>query len=413
MAPPSLPPNAASTDFEEAGMSTGSTMLRAVLSKPSRVPSCLGGLLLAALLPCGSALADPLYAVTALAAAGSSGTGINAAGAVVGQFANGGGSHGFVYGAGGFLDLGTLGGAGSAANGINDHGAVVGWADNGSGQRRAFLYDGGVMSDLGTLGGAGSTAWAIDNSGTIIGSASTGQEELPYFQQAFRYAGGSMQGLGTLSGGLGSTAYAINAHGLIAGFSYEGPITVPEYPSHATTFAGGAVTEIAPLDNGLVFGINDAGQMVGRYGFTTGSRGFVFANGVATELGLLDPVFGSGQGTDINNLGQIVGASMVQIGEFQSGYHGVLYGLDGTPTDLNALIDPASGWEIVDAASINDAGQIAGTACKGGECFAVRLDLVPAVPEPGSWAMFAGGLLLFGMRGRRPVWRAGGRSQAR
>ena len=394
-------------------MSTGSTILRAVLTTPPRVPTRLGALLLAALLPCAGALADPLYAVTALAAAGSSAGGINAAGAVVGQFASGGGSHAFVYSSGGFLDLGTLGGAGSAANGINDHGAVVGWSDNGSGQRHAFLYAGGVMSDLGTLGGAGSTAWAIDNAGTIIGSASTGQEEAPWFQQAFHYAGGSMQGLGTLNGGLGSTAYAINANGLIAGSSYAGPLTVPEYPSHATTFGGGVVSEIAPLDNGLVFGINDAGQMVGRYGFTTGSRGFVFANGVATELGLLDPVFGSGQGTDINNLGQIVGASMVQLGEFQSGYHGVLYGLDGTPTDLNTLIDPAGGWEIVDAIGINDAGQIAGTACKGGECFAVRLELVPAVPEPGSWAMCAGGLLLFGIRRRPALWRAGGRSQPR
>ncbi len=53
--------------------------------------------------------------------------------------------------------------------------------------------------------------------------------------------------------------------------------------------------------------------------------------------------------------------------------------------DLNTLIDPASGWVITDANGINGAQQIAATACRGGaigECYAVRLDLVSAVPEP-------------------------------
>jgi hypothetical protein len=74
--------------------------------------------------------------------------------------------------------------------------------------------------------------------------------------------------------------------------------------------------------------------------------------------------------------------------------------------DLNSLIDPASGWVITDAEGINGAQQIAATACRGGaigECYAVRLDLVSAVPEPGSWAMLAFGLGAIGLRrARRP-----------
>jgi probable HAF family extracellular repeat protein len=362
------------------------------------------------LAPCGGALADPLYTVSALGAAGSSAAGINSAGDVVGQFTNGSVSHAFVYTASGFLDLGTLGGAGSAANAINDSGAIVGWADNGSGQSRAFLYAGGSMSDLGTLGGANSVAWAINNGGVIVGSASNGLEPNPFYQQAFSYSNGTMHDLGTLPGGLGSDAYAINGHGLIAGSSYQGPETVPEYPRHATTFGNGTVTEIASLENGVVYGINDLDQMVGRVGFFFGTRAFLYANGMATELPVLDASIGASEADDINNLGQIVGASGVSPSASLWGYHGFLYGSDGTLTDLNALIDPASGWEIIGAKGINDAGQIAATACKGNDCFAVRLDLVSAVPEPATWAMFAGGLLLFGMRRQRPVWRAGGNS---
>lgn len=55
---------------------------------------------------------------------------------------------------------------------------------------------------------------------------------------------------------------------------------------------------------------------------------------------------------------------------------------------------------------INDAAQIAATACRGGlqgDCYAMRLDLVPAVSEPCSWAMLAGGPGLLGRsrRGKR------------
>ena len=375
-----------------------------------RVSSCFAALAFAVLAPCGPALADPLYTVTLLGAAGSAATGINSAGDVVGQITSGSTTHAFVYTAGGFLDLGTLGGAGSAANAINDSGAIVGWADNGSGQSRAFLYAGATMSDLGALGGANSVAWGISNGGVIVGSASNGQESDPYFQQAFRYANGTMQALGTLPDGLGSDAYTINSRGLVAGSSYEGPLTVPEYPRHATIFGNGAVTEIAPLVNGVVYGINDLDQLVGRVGQFFGTRAFLYANGVATELGVLDESIGASEARDINNVGQIVGASGVMLTESQWDYHGFLYASDGTLSDLNALIDPASGWQIINASGINDAGQIAGTACRGTDCFAVRLDLVSAVPEPGAWAMFAGGLALFGLRRQRPVWRAGGNS---
>jgi probable HAF family extracellular repeat protein len=111
--------------------------------------------------------------------------------------------------------------------------------------------------------------------------------------------------------------------------------------------------------------------------------------------------------SDINNLGQVVGSARGPDGIG----HAFLYEAGGL-VDLNMLIDPASGWTITDASTINDVQQIAAQACRAGVCQAVRLDLVSAVPEPSMFALLAGGLALGLARGRggvtRPVRRRPG-----
>ena len=83
------------------------------------------------------------------------------------------------------------------------------------------------------------------------------------------------------------------------------------------------------------------------------------------------------------------------------GNHAFLYA-DGSMTDLNSLIDPASGWTIHSASDINDHGQIAATGCRAGECLALRLDLaVAAVPELSTWVAMLAGLIILGFAARR------------
>lgn len=367
-------------------------------------------LLAAALaLPGAAALADPLYNITVVAGVGSTAADINRYGDVVGSYSTGGNTHAFAWIGGGFADLGTLGGLNSSANAINDYRQVVGAAGTAGGNSHAFVFSGGSLQDLGTLGGSNSVAWDINNHGTIVGSANTGAEPDTYYRQAFRYEGGSMTGLGTLPGGAGSDASAINNKGLIGGASYQGEITVPEYPYYATFFRGGSVDPIgAPdLGNSAIYGLNDLGQAVGGIPTSSiahASHAFLYDHGVITDLGTLDAGFDDSIAWDINKLGQIVGTSSVQLTETSYGYHGFLYDSANGMVDLNALIDPASGWVITDAQGINGAQQIAATACRGGaigECYAVRLDLVSAVPEPKSWAMLGLGLGLLGLRSRR------------
>jgi hypothetical protein len=60
--------------------------------------------------------------------------------------------------------------------------------------------------------------------------------------------------------------------------------------------------------------------------------------------------------------------------------------------DLNSLIDPGSGWLLIEAEGINDAGQITGFGLVGGQFSAFLL--TPAVPEPSTFALVESGLLI-------------------
>jgi probable HAF family extracellular repeat protein len=76
----------------------------------------------------------------------------------------------------------------------------------------------------------------------------------------------------------------------------------------------------------------------------------------------------------INNSGQVVGQSEKSNGPVV----GYLWE-DDVMQDLNDLIDPASGWDLIDARPVNDAGQILGYGARagtGGELFL----LTPVAP---------------------------------
>ena len=311
-------------------------------------------------------------------------------------------------------DLGTLpGDSSSVAMGINQLGDVVGWSAGPTGTR-AFVYTtAGGMTALPALAGRPvSTARAINGNGIVVGTASTGGSDVG---RAVRWQSGVATDLGALAGGSFSEARGVNATGTIVGSSSTDGGGL--LGTHAFRYgdASGMVDLTPGDDNAHAEGINDAGQIVGwrngrafrRTGTTftdlgvpTGfaqSRAFAingtgqvaghvisgsgnaerifrYANGVMTLIGGLgeyNRAFG------INAAGDVVGQGLPVLGLRRFVYTEA-NGMQG----LNQLIAPASGWYILGATGISDAGQIVGWASGPNGQRAIRLTPSDAAATP-------------------------------
>ena len=315
-------------------------------------------------------------------------------------------------------DLGTLGnGAGeqSRAFGLDECGRVVGESQAVAGSSapfRPFLWSNGALTDLGTLGGSSGTANALNQSGTVIGSALTSGGLLHPFR---RPEGGSPQEIGVLNGGFSAEAYDINASGQIVGVSEEGS----NLQDRAFIWQSGVGIQPLSATWGKpirAFGINDAGQIAGSANHNvSGTHAFVTIGGDAKDLGTLGgevsvatevndsgevsgysyifsntitqsfhafrwkDLNGNGQSDsgemvnlgvlgsdrnsyayDINNTGQVVGASETGTASNNISRAFIWSSADGIMRDLNVVV-PGTGWTFQEAHGINNRGQIAGT----------------------------------------------------
>jgi len=300
-------------------------------------------------------LAQTTYTITDLGTLNggfySIGRGINDSGQVTGySFTAAGDTHAFLYSGGSMTDLGTLGGTYSYGQGINDSGQVTGYSQGTGSTIHAFLYSGGSMTDLGTLGGIYSIGQGINDSGQVTGLAST----LDGSQHAFLFSRGNMADLGTL-GGSTSTGMGINASSQITGTSYTTGGLLDAF-----LYGGGSMIDIGTLGSGSIGkAINSTGQVTGLF-YTTILFGpyhaFLYSGGSMTDLGTLGGSYSEGLG--INTSGQVTGDSSTT---GDSAYHAFLYTPGAGMVDLNTLLPSGSGWTLVAAYGINDAGQITGS----------------------------------------------------
>lgn len=264
---------------------------------------------------------------------------------------------------------------------LNESGEIVGGP---------FLYADGTLTDLGV-----GTLLDINNSGQIIGaSAACGT---PF--GGFILEGGTLTCIGALAEGGYSHPERINDLGQVVGsdlgvfhaFIWQGGAFTSLTPGPASSFgwdinnAGQAVGSFGLWQNGSIvsdlgivaMAINDIGQIIGRSGGTLA----IWDDGVVTPLGF------DGQGKDINNAGQVVG--------LYNGFNPFLWA-DGVFADLNDLMPPDSGWQLVMAQGINDQGQIAGWGFLNGQG---RAFLMTPIPEPATACLLAfGGVWAFRRR---------------
>ncbi|GAB4456773.1 MAG: hypothetical protein OHK0029_15350 [Armatimonadaceae bacterium] len=266
--------------------------------------------------------------------------------------------------------LGNLGGSKGVATAGNRNGQIVGTslAHDYLGPYRAFLYQPSQtpgqrshMTDLGTLGGQTSIAHDINDAGVVVGDSDMGGE----IQRAFCYKDGTMRDLGTL-GGSQSYARAINNRSQIVGWSEN-----RRYEIRAVLWEASTMRELETSPDLIAtyaHSINDLGHAVGSaevepevYRAALWDR-----RGRLAILGTLGGKWS--EATAINDRAQIVGSSANDAGQERA-----FLWESRRLYDLNHLIPPDSGWELVRAESINDRGEIVGWGKKNGKTRAFLL----------------------------------------
>jgi probable HAF family extracellular repeat protein len=287
--------------------------------------------------------------------------------------------------AGGMVDLNALPASGrnSLATGINDKGDIAFMADRsgGAGGYIPAIVSGGVVQALPLLTDPGYSSvppasyytTRINVSGDVVGTAfASSGSTAPPFSLPFLANLGSIRSLGSLGGQRGGAA-AINGRGEVVGFSELASTPVGDMwnPGHAFRYtARDGMVDLNQLIRGgagpwelrAASAINKHGEIVGFGAFNSSSgavlRAFRFHEGEVRNLGT-SPNGGISAALGINDRGQIVGYAYFDasgVGNFRA----CIFLPELGAIDLNYLINPALGWNLLRATAINNSGQIVG-----------------------------------------------------
>jgi probable HAF family extracellular repeat protein len=186
----------------------------------------------------------------------------------------------------------------SRAFAVNDAGLVVGESSVGS-VEHAMVWEGGFYpTDLGTLGGTYSSAKGINNSSTIVGGANTAGGELHAAMWVKVDGAWQIFDLGTLEDGWSAFAHSVADDGTVVG------IGSTSTGQHGFMWRNGVMTDLGP-QVGQALAVNDLGQVVGR-----GDQGALAHAVLWSETGGLTDLFVVGEATDINGSGEVAGHTL-------------------------------------------------------------------------------------------------------
>jgi probable HAF family extracellular repeat protein len=247
--------------------------------------------------------ANPItYTYTPISVPGSSSTSaraINNAGQIVGYYRDSAGEHGFLYSTGTYTTIDVPGGISTELLGVNNVGQIVGTYRDSSNNLRLFLDDNSVFTTIDVPGGLDIYVTflgaGINDAGQIVSTA--------FSQRAFRYDHGQFFFI--------PPVYGIAGGNFAAGINNAGQIAMEESDGgdgYAYVYSNGVSTRLAILfSDSDARGISNAGDVVGRYESRNRFGSFLYSGGVVTlfdESSSPDFYFIFG----INDAGQLIGA---------------------------------------------------------------------------------------------------------
>ena len=198
---------------------------------------------------------------------------------------------------------------------INARGQVA-YTEHVGGVVRARLYDGRFLHDLGTLGGPNASTRALNDSGQVIGQSDVDRNGT--LSHAYRWSPAT--GLVDLDAGskTGSTVNDINERGQIAGAGWTSVAGALQYQAYFWNPQSGKVPVGSFGLSSTATALNNSGTVVGYAEGPGGGMNSILAfrwtrrEGIR-DIGTLPDEFT--WATDINDAGQIVGATPFAPGE--------------------------------------------------------------------------------------------------
>jgi uncharacterized membrane protein len=271
-------------------------------------------------------------------------------------------------------------------------GTAVGISSGRSGETAVLFRDGEVIQLPDLSGNSISVALGLNAQGDVVGQSdlrggggSARRLGHFFFGHAFIVQNGEAIDLGTLPGFTASVAYAVNNNRRAVGESFGVPLErAGKADGRATMWENGQPVDLGTLlgdATSAAFDVNEAGVLVGGSRDAAGrSRAFRrTGNSLETIPGLEDV---ASVALGLNDAGQIVGCAATLQGPVSRTQHRkyrfrLRGAVDGPSTafqftpgqgsvDLQDLIDPALGWDLEAATSINARGQIAGVGFLNG-----------------------------------------------